>query len=368
MRLFDPADPDADWPAIPSAERAYLTMMADVRGHVANVATRWRAVRTGDRVLPLTVNDGARGDSYVCTPRAAYVDYARAELDIVGVRGATMLRGMLHGVDAMLRSARIDRIVGIDNWLLSTNLHGDWDGADLAAIRTRLAAAFPDHVLSIRSVDDWSRPALAAAARRDDWVMLPSRQVWVVDDLRHAWRTRNQYGNDRRLVARSGLSIGAAVPSDAPRIADLYRRLYVGKYSALNPVFTPAFVAATMASGLIAYRVARDGARVMAVAGLMARGGIATPPVVGYDTDRPQAEGLYRIASWMFMEAAMTRGLRLHGSAGAAHFKRLRGARGVIEYWAMHVGHLSRPRAAAIRAFAALLTRVAVPMMRRNGW
>jgi hypothetical protein len=46
----------------------------------------------------------------------------------------------------------------------------------------------------------------------------------------------------------------------------------------------------------------------------------------------------------------------------------LRGARGVIEYHAMHVAHLSRPRALAIRALAAALERFAVPMMRRNGW
>lgn len=370
MILFDPADAAAPWPAIDPAEQAYLAMMArGVRAQVANVDADWQVLASDGRALPVTVSHGAPGDSYVCTPRAAYVDYARTELAIVGVPGAALLDGLLGGVAALLRAARIDRIVNIDNWLLSTNLHGGWNGADLPAIRRFLAGRYPDHVLAVRSVDDWSQPALAAAARADGWVMVPARQVWVVDDLAAAWRPRNQFGNDRRLAARSGLAIEPAHADDAPRIADLYRQLYVGKYSALNPIFTHAFVAATLASGLIRYRVARDRTgRAMAVAGLLVRNGIATPPVVGYDRTAPLSAGLYRIASWMFMTDAMEHGWRLHGSAGAAHFKRLRGAVGQIEYWAMAVDHLSPARAAAIRAFAAFLRHTAVPMMRRRGW
>ena len=367
--IFDPADA-SNWPEIDPAERAYVEMLAGgVSAHIANVDTHWLALASGGRVLPLTVNDGARGESYVCSPRAAYIDYAQREAELVGVRGTGALRLALAGADRLLAAARIDRIVHVDNWLLSTNLHGDWDGADLPAIRETLAARFPDHILAIRSVEDWSSPALAAAVRADGWAMVPSRQIWVVDDLARDWRPRKAFGNDRRLLARSGLAIGMPGPADAPRIADLYRQLYVGKYSALNPVFTAAWIAGTMASGLIDYRVARDGDGViLAVAGLLARGGVATPPVVGYDRTMPQAAGLYRIASWMFMTMAMERGVTLHGSAGAADFKRLRGAHGVIEYWAMDARHLSRPRRLAVRALAAGLERVAVPMMRRHGW
>jgi hypothetical protein len=366
---FDPADPGADWSGVDPAERAYLTALAGgVDERVANVDTRWLALRSGARVLPLTVNDGARSASYVCSPRAAYVDYARREGELVGM-GGPLVGAALVGADRVLAAARIDRIVHIDNWLLSTNLHGEWAGADLPAIRAALAVRFPDHILAIRSVDAWSNPTLTQASRADGWVMVPSRQIWVVDDLARDWLPRNAHGNDRRLVARSGLALGPAVPEDAARIASLYHQLYVGKYSALNPVFTARWVAETMVSGLIDYRVARDAnGTPVAVAGLLVRGGVATPPVVGYDRGWPQAAGLYRIATWLFMTAALERGLRLHASAGAAHFKRLRGARGVIEYWAMHVDHLSRPRRVAIRALAAGLERWAVPMMRANGW
>lgn len=340
---------------------------------VSNVSTRLSTLDVAGRTMPVTVDDGALGGSYVCSPHSAYVLYARAELDLLKVGWAAYpSRAALAALDLALEAARINRIVHLGNWLLSTNLHGGWRGEGIEAARELLAGAHPDHLLGIRSVDDWSSPGLREALAADGWTLVPSRQIWVVDDLERDWTKRSDFGNDRRLVARSPLvlsdleEVGAG---DALRIADLYAMLYVGKYSALNPVLTPLFVQASARSGMMSYRVAREpGGTIMAVAGMWARGGVMTPPVVGYDTARPQSEGLYRIASWMFMHKAMESGWRLHGSAGAAHFKRMRGARGVIEYNAYHSAHLSPARRKAVQALAALLERFVVPVMRVKQW
>jgi len=127
-------------------------------------------------------------------------------------------------------------------------------------------------------------------------------------------------------------------------------------------------VSFTHAIGLIRYRVARrsDGT-IMAVTGMMERAGVMTSPVVGYDTSRPQNEALYRIACYLSAARALERGWRLHNSAGAASFKRTRGARGVIEYTAFHAGHLSRSRRLTVAALAGGLERFVVPVMRRRG-
>ncbi len=340
---------------------------------VSNVATRLSALDVAGRTMPVTVDDGALGGSYVCSPHSAYVLYARAELDLLEVGWtAYPSRAALAALDLVLKAARINRIVHIGNWLLSTNLHGGWRGEGVKAAREALALAHPDHLLGIRSVDDWSSPGLREALIADGWILAPSRQIWVVDDLARDWAKRNDFGNDRRLVARSPLAVSdlqSVEAADAARIADLYAMLYVGKYSALNPVLTPAFIRASADSGMMTYRVARDpGGTIMAVAGMWERGGVMTPPVVGYDTARPRLEGLYRIASWMFMERAMAAGWRLHGSAGAAHFKRMRGARAIIEWNAYHAAHLSPARRRAVGALATLLKRFVVPVMVAKQW
>ncbi|HEX8238835.1 MAG TPA: hypothetical protein VF574_03745 [Allosphingosinicella sp.] len=353
-------------------------MLREMAGHgatamVSNVSCRLSAMDVAGRTMPVTVDDGAIGGSYVCSPHSAYVLYARTELDLLDfgwLSGPS--RAALAALGLLLRAARINRIVHLDNWLLSTNLHDGWRGEGVTAARRALAGAHPDHLLGIRSVDDWSSPGLCQALVADGWILVPSRQIWVVDDLASDWTRRSDYANDRRLVARSPLLLAdleRVEAADAGRIAELYAMLYLGKYSALNPALTPRFIEASARSGMISYRVARDEAgTIMAVAGMWERGGTMTAPVVGYDTARPKREGLYRIATWMFMERALQSGWRLHGSAGAAHFKRMRGARGVIEWNAYHAAHLSPARRGAVEALGFALSRLVVPMMVARGW
>lgn len=340
---------------------------------IANVQSRPLLLRHGEFHLPVTVDDGGYGRSYVASPHSAYVLYAREEIDLVGMtRGRSLARAALAGLDGLLRQARFNRAVHLDNWLLSTNLHGAWKGEGLPQMRTALATAFPDYFLILRTLDGWSSPDLLQAARSDGWILVPARQIWVVDDLRRDWKPRNAFGNDRRALARSGLKVEDVDrfdEADCQRVADLYRLLYLDRYSALNPHFTAQFVAFTQQSGMMHYRVAREpGGRIMSVAGMLHREGTMTPSVVGYDTARPQSEALYRIAAYLFSDWAMERGLALHGSAGAAHFKRQRGARGVIEYLAVYAGHLSAGRRMTIQALASTLERAVVPMMKREGW
>lgn len=374
MMLFDPLDPPPDaWPD-DCDSRAYIEGIAriGVTAMIPNVVTRWRALRSGDRVYPVTINDGEYGDSYVCLPHSAYILYARTELDIVDTGWLRpVLRALIASADRLLRWGDVNRVVQVDNWLLSTNLHGNWAGDDLPAMRAFLAHRFPSHAIAVRSVDRWSSPALLEAARRDGWQLLASRQIWVTDDLEKDWRPRRNTYHDTRLLRRSGLLIDEFVQmgaSDAARIAELYHQLYVGKYSPLNPVFSPAWVLMTWRSGILRYRGVRDvDGTLLAVAGSLVRGGVLTPPVVGYDTTRRRAEGLYRIATMLFTTMAADRGARLNGSAGAAQFKRNRGATGVIEYMAVAASHLPWRRRAVLSLMTAILDRLAVPMMKRRG-
>lgn len=374
MILFDPLDPPPGaWPA-GCDSRAYIEGIAraGVGAMIPNVATRWMALRSGARVYPVTINEGGVGGSYVCLPHSAYILYARAELDIVDTGWLRpLLRAMIAAADRLLRWGQVNRVLHIDNWMLSTNLHGDWQGDDLPAIRAFLAERFPTHAIAVRSVDGWSSPALLDAARSDGWRLLASRQIWVTGDLETQWRARRNTGHDFRLLRRSGLVIdefAVMTEADAARIAELYHLLYVGKYSPLNPIFSPDWILMTWREGILRYCGARDAqGTLLAVTGALVRGDVLTPPIVGYDTARPRREGLYRIATLLFTSMAHEKGIRLNGSAGAAQFKRNRGATGVIEYTAVAAGHLPWRRRAVLGLMQAALDRLAVPLMRRRG-
>lgn len=376
VELFEPlAGPRDGWPPGTTFERAYLEAFAQEGSTalIANLRTRALGLRWRERIFPVTVNDAEYGDSYVALPHTAYALYAKAELRLIGIGAAAPVLGLLaDAVGLALRAARINRIVHLDNWLVSTNLHGDWSGDGLREIRDCLTQQFPDHVLAIRSLESWSCAALLERCREERWRLLPSRQIYVTDDLARDWRPRRDTRQDAKLLAQAPYRLDPLdqlAPGDAARIAELYRLLYLDRYSSLNPAFTARYIELTHRTGLLRYRGLRDAEnRLVVVVGCWIRNGILTTPIVGYDTALPLSAGLYRMACLLLGRMALQRGARLNSSAGAASFKRNRGARPVIEYSAFFVEHLSWPRRATIGALETGLKRFLVPAMAKHGW
>lgn len=376
VELFEPlAGPRDGWPPGTTVERAYLQAFAQEgsTAFIANLRTRVLGLRWRERIFPVSVNDAEYGDSYVALPHTAYALYAKAELRLVGIGAvAPVLSLLADAVGLALRAARINRIVHLDNWLVSTNLHGDWTGDGLGEIRDSLTRQFPGHILAIRSIESWSSAALLERCRAEGGWLLPSRQIYVTDDLARDWLPRRDTRQDAKLLAQSPYRqdpLDCLAPGDAERIAELYRLLYLGRYSGLNPAFTARYIELTHRTGLLRYRGLRDADdRLVAVIGCWLRNGILTTPIVGYDTALPVSAGLYRMACLLLSQMALEQGARLNSSAGAAGFKRNRGARPVIEYSAFFVEHLSWPRRAVIGALASGLNRVLVPAMAKHGW
>lgn len=375
LELFDPREgPQSGWPAAAITERAYLETFATrgSRALIGNLRTQVLAIRTGERILPVTVNTSEYGDAYVCLPHTAYALYAKEELRLIDAGPWTPALGAIaSGAGALMRAARVNCIVHVNNWMLSTNLHDGWRGEDISAIRAMLAERYPDHLIGVRSLTEWSDSALLARCREDGWDLLPARQIYVTDDLGAEWAPRRDSKRDMALAAHNRFEFDALEtlrPGDAERIAELYALLYLDRYSALNPAFTSDYIKMTHRHHVFAYRGYRDGhGALVAIVGCWSRGGVLTTPIVGYDTTRPASDGLYRLCSFALVQMARENGLKLNGSAGAASFKRNRGARAVIEYTAYYTRHLSWRRRLALRAIDAALNKIALPIMQERG-
>lgn len=326
------------------------------------------AVQLQEHWFPVTVNDSFSGGSYVVQPHSAYIGYARDELRHSGFRfSVPFLKMGLTAIGWPLSLANINRVVMLDNFCVATNLHGNWSGINLSEIQQSLASRFPHHLIAIRSVDSWTCPQLFSRATDDGWLMMPARQIWVIDDPRIEWARKNAVKSDRKILRKSNLrieDIDSMSDSDAKRIAELYHALYIVKYSSLSPWFSPNWIRLLHESKLVHFRVARDSlGKIIAVAGCFVRGDVVTAPVIGYDMSYPQASGLYRITSLMVGDYAIECGLRFHASSGAGEFKRLRGARGQIEYTAFWIRHLSKARQMTIRAFSKAVEKFAIPFL-----
>lgn len=347
---------------------AFATSGSDV--YIRNLQTSVTLHRWGDALLPMTVNDGAPASTFVCSPWVGYVDYTKEELTrFPNPALAPVLTAVVDGVAQLLKYADVNRIVHINNWMTSTCLVLDLD-VDLVTAQTRdLVARFPDHFLAIRSLTKRHQPGLMAALDREGWILLPSRQIFIVDDINTQLNRRRDLKRDDALWRESHFSCEAPETmsrTDAERMAQLYALLYLEKYSWLNPVYTPDFIVMSHDIGLIRYLVCRDADGVIqSFGGMHHLGRHGTMPLLGYNTALDQSLGLYRLAFHAGTRYAAQHRLKFNMSSGAAGFKMSRGATAEIEYTAFYLRHLPFGRRFPVRLLGAVAHWVGVPLLKR---
>ncbi len=189
--------------------RRYVSAFAEAgsRAFIGNLETTVTSHQWGDHCLPMTINDGEPQETFVCSPWVGYVDYVREELArFPNPAIVPALKAVIGSVAAGLRFAQIDRIVHINNWMMSTNLLPDIDCALVPEETRALSARFPGHFLAIRSLTGRHHQKLIASLSAAGWVLLPSRQIFIADDIGHHMKQRRDLKRDEALWRESPYS------------------------------------------------------------------------------------------------------------------------------------------------------------------
>ncbi|WP_257219510.1 GNAT family N-acetyltransferase [Paenibacillus sp. LK1] len=377
VRFFDRNSlEDMDWPNTEDGRdaRAYLEpmMLQGTRDFMINANTTLLIARIDDLVLPLTVNDAEYENSYVCSPYTHYVRYAKQELMLL--RKPLLEKGffaLLSVVGWGMRQSQINKVVHINNWLLSTNLYPAMSGEQAVCLLAAVRERYPEHAVVFRSLCPGLHSDFTGELQQAGCQLIPSRQIYLYrandpnfGNAKSRWLLKRDYElltkHEYEFVSGANLT-----EEDIPRIAELYRLLYLEKYSYDNPQFSEQFIATAKASGALTLCGLRKEGRIDAVMGYFCRNGVMTTPLFGYDTALPQSIGLYRMLSACLIGQARESGHLLHESAGAAQFKRNRGAVSDFEYSAVYERHLPMSRRWCWLLLERLLNRVGVPLMRR---
>ncbi|BAU27730.1 acetyltransferase (GNAT) family protein [Aneurinibacillus soli] len=340
--------------------------------YISNVQTTVLALTVGDIVMPVTVNGAEYDNSYVCSPYTHYVSYAEEELAMLkSPLLEKTLRLLLCGVGSAMRASRVNKIVYVNNWLLSTNLYEAESARYASEIVEFLVERFPNHIIAFRSLNrklyaDWCVKLEACGC-----LLVGSRYVYVFDPQTISAmpsRVRNTLRRDAKQRVRHGYEV---VRSDEmtignmERLVELYRELYIDKYSVHNPQFTPDFLEQARRTGILTLIGLHRAGQIEGVLGYFQRGGVMTTPVFGYNMSLPKETGLYRMLSSVLVEEAAANGLLLHQSAGVGAFKADRGADGVREYTAVYMNHLPRSRRLIWHILAMLIERIGFPLVEK---
>ena len=340
---------------------------------IENVKTTYMALLIDNQVvLPISLNEQEYENSYVCSPYAHYVTYAREELVLLKqawLRYA--LAGLIRMFGIFCKWCDINRVVHVNNWLLSTNLYPDLTAEQVEALLDFLRVRFPQHTLLFRSVNKVCNAELSESLQQAGCALVPSRQVYFVhpsDPSSLRAKARWLMKRDLALLERHGYAVvtgNQLTERDIPRLVALYKALYLEKYSANNPLFNEAFLRLALTDKTLDLVALKKDGQIDAVLGYFCRNGVMTTPVFGYDTTIPQTTGLYRMLSAVLFTIARENRHLLHSSSGAAEFKRNRGASAAIEYSAVYHKHLPWRRRLCWLVLGGLLHKIGVPLLQK---
>jgi len=340
---------------------------------VSNIQTEIRLLELESVVLPMTINNEEYENSYVCSPFTHYVSYAKEELwELKNPLAEKILLPFINLMGVWFKKCKINKVVIVNNWLLSTNLYYPLSTEEIKEITILLKKTFPEHLIMFRSLNNYLHKELIQAAQDVGYKTTFSRSVYlykpnVMNQLTR--KEKKDIKNDLRLLKNSGYTIvnnKSISDEEISTIFDLYNQLYIDKYSNKNPMFSHLYYKNGIEHDLFQFRALKQNNKIEAVLGYFVRNGVATAPIFGYNMTLDKKEGLYRLLSIIFLEECLEKNLILHASAGAGQFKRNRGAQQELEYSLIYYKHLPRKRRFIWNTLIFLLTRFLEPMAKKR--
>lgn len=342
---------------------------------LANADCEFESVDIDGRPHPVTKNsDKKRGQSYVLSPRSAWIDYANEEATrrvnpIFRWLAKITCYCVLSPVSFLLHIGGLDSAVTVANRLISTNLYPNWQRPDIEKLTTELSARFENRPLVIRNICPDVTPDLARSLQETGWQLIPARMVYLCDPQQETVWKHNHVKKDARLLTNGEFEVirpDQLRAADLPRLRALYRQLFIEKHSQLNPDFTPEFFDLCLESGFLELVALRLKDEIVGVLGLYehTESNWLTTPLIGYDTNVAQEYGIYRCLMALLLQEAKNRHLRLHYSSGASQFKRARGGEPSLEYTAVFSQHLSPLKRLANRWFANGMQKLAPSILK----
>ncbi len=349
IQLFDAHSLDKiPWSQEPEGKRVrdyLIPLMRDgVHSYIDNVHTTIAILCIDDSLLPITINEGEYDNSYVCSPYAFYISYAKEWLNHQNNKLLKVgLNPLISLLGAFFKFTKINRVVVINNWLVSTNLYPSLTQKQIEAITLFLKEKFPLHAILWPSISSKITPLYFQTLKKQKCRLIAHRKIFFTDtqDL-EKFQTR-LYKSDLRHFQHSGYTVEDMNLNKVENIEyfiKLYRDLFIRKYSCLNPQFNNNFFDLTVRTGFLNYKVIKKDETIDGVVGCFSQKSMLFCPFFGYNQEKPQSAGLYRILSTVLMQEARRNQQIFHQSSGASMYKSLRKAEEDLEYLAVFDRHL----------------------------
>jgi hypothetical protein len=315
-----------------------------VQHYIDNVHSQMMLLAVNEEFLPITINNNEYNNSFVSSPYSQYVSYAYSVLEKGNNKfGKNLFKEMLKGYGAMMQGGQIDKVVIVNNWLFTTNPPPTIDENTLEKILNYLIVRFPEHAIIFRSITPEISPEFYTSLKRQRFNLIASRYVYITNAQDEEIFKTRIFKSDLKLLKGSPYSIidsDEILDDELSQLVDLYQALYIKKYSHLNPQFNVNFLRLARQQGILRFKALKSNGQIEGVIGYFYKNGIMLSPFFGYDPIKSEKNGIYRILCTLLMLEAQKLGAIFNQSAGGSFYKKIRRAKGHLEYSAVYHRHL----------------------------
>lgn len=347
-----------------------------LKQYVQNAPQEIQLLALDQYLLPLVVSHRYQPNTtYICSPISQYFDLALEEIKLEMPENPTLSARLapyvLGGLKRGFVAYRYDRLVMVNNWLLSTNLYPALSASQIREAYSALLAQFPSYAIMFRSVNELLTPNLFETLKNSRFRAIVSRPVLYLDTQKGEYKRKRMFKSDQKLWKKSQEGYyweknPELSAEEQKRVLSLYQSLYLDKYSSLNPQYTPAYLEILLQSGLLDFHILKKEGTIFGVTAFFKQNGQITTPFIGYDREVPLKTGLYRFLNLRLMEEAISENLLLNMSSGAANFKKMRGGEGSMEYNMVFDRHLLPAYRRPWQIYELISDYIAVPEMRAH--
>ncbi len=374
IKIFDDQNIDQlDWPDTHEGRFTKKMLLPIIKNGVPfyfdNVKTKMMVLQVDGLVLPITINDKVLENSYVCSFYSYYIGYGLKTASAIknGIL-RNIVKTILRGLGTFLKIGKIDKIVSVNNWLFSTNLYPSLTPEQILAIRDKIQEDFPKHAIVFRSINTLDQNSPINSLKHHAFDLIASRQIFITDPKKEEIFTTRLFKSDLKFLNGTTYALGdlGVDPNEGiSKLLSLYNALYVDKYSAMNPKLNETFLKLAVNDKLFNFKTFKKDGIIDGIFGYYSMYGVMTSPFFGYDTNKPQEVGLYRLLSTALTLEAKSCGHLFHQSSGASFYKSIRKATPSIEYNAVYTKHLNLHRRFYWKTLKFLINSFGIPWMKK---
>jgi len=374
IKLFDATNIDElVWPESQEglfAKKLLVPLIQNgVDAYFKNIKTTMKLMSIDSLILPITINDEEMDNSYVCSFYSYYIGLGlNAAENLKNVFLKNSLQVLLKALGRFLKLGKIDKVVSINNWLFSTNIHPQLSKEQVFSIRTFIQNQFPHHAIVFRSINEMEEYSCVNALKNNQFDLVATRQIFFTDPKTPKVFESRLFKSDLKFLQTTEYELAdldAKSQDELSKSLALYNALYLDKYSLFNPQLNEKLIQLLADQKLFTFKTLKKNGQIEGIVGLYSMYGTMISPFFGYNTKISEQVGLYRLLSTILSLEAKNRGELFHQSSGASFYKSIRKATASLEYSAVYTKHLPFNRRISWKALQALMNHFAIRWMRK---